>query len=142
MIYHIAAMLAGFLMDLLLGDPYWLPHPIRLIGNWISFLEKRLLGSKTEEKHTTPEQEQRRGMLLVLAVLSSTAFVTAVLLLGAYRLHPYLGVVIEHYDLPDPCHEMPESGEHESLSGTEKRGYCGVTESGIHDRRQRHGMSG
>lgn len=64
MIYHIATMLAKFLMDLLLGDPYWLPHPIRLIGNWISFLEKRLLGSKTEEKHTTPEQEQRRGMLL------------------------------------------------------------------------------
>lgn len=95
MIYHIAAMQAGFLMDLLLGDPYWLPHPIRLIGNWISFLEKRLLGSKTEEKHTTPEQEQRRGMLLVLAVLSSTVFVTAVLLLGAYRLHPYLGAVIE-----------------------------------------------
>ena len=95
MIYHIASMLAGFLMDLLLGDPYWLPHPIRLIGNWISFLEKRLLGSKTEEKHTTPEQEQRRGMLLVLAVLSSTVFVTAVLLLGAYRLHPYLGAVIE-----------------------------------------------
>ena len=95
MIYHIASMLAGFLMYLLLGDPYWLPHPIRLIGNSISFLEKRLLGSKTEEKHTTPEQEQRRGMLLVLAVLSSTVFVTAVLLLGAYRLHPYLGVVIE-----------------------------------------------
>lgn len=95
MIYHIAAMLAGFLMDLLFGDPYWLPHPIRLIGNWISFLEKRLLGSKTEEKHTTPEQEKRRGMLLVLAVLSSTVFVTTVLLLGAYRLHPYLGAVIE-----------------------------------------------
>lgn len=34
-------------------------------------------------------------MLLVLAVLSSTVFVTAVLLLGAYRLHPYLGAVIE-----------------------------------------------
>ena len=42
MIYHIASMLAGFLMDLLLGDPYWLPHPIRLIGNWISFLEKKM----------------------------------------------------------------------------------------------------
>ena len=143
MIYHIAAMLAGFLMDLLLGDPYWLPHPIRLIGNWISFLEKRLLGSKTEEKHTTPEQEQRRGMLLVLAVLSSTVFVTAVLLLGAYRLHPYLGAVIESimtYQIL--ATKMPEGGEHESLSGTEKRGYCGVTESGIHDRRQRHGMSG
>lgn len=143
MIYHIASMLAGFLMDLLLGDPYWLPHPIRLIGNWISFLEKRLLGSKTEEKHTTPEQEQRRGMLLVLAVLSSTVFVTAVLLLGAYRLHPYLGAVIEsimtYQILATKCLKR---GEYESLSGTEKRGYCGVTESGIHDRWQRHGMSG
>lgn len=94
MIYHIAAMLAGFLMDLLFGDPYWLHHH-RLIGKQDQFSGKRLLGSKTEEKHTTPEQEQRRGMLLVLAVLSSTVFVTAVLLLGAYRLHPYLGVVIE-----------------------------------------------
>ena len=142
MIYHIASMLAGFLMDLLLGDPYWLPHPIRLIGNWISFLEKRLLGSKTEEKHTTPEQEQRRGMLLVLAVLSSTVFVTAVLLLGAQTASLSWCCNREHYDLPDPCHEMPEGGEYESLSGTEKRGYCGVTESGIHDRWQRHGMSG
>ena len=66
MIYHIAAMLAGFLMDLLLGDPYWLPHPIRLIGNWISFLEKRLLGSKTEEKHTTPEQKKEGECCLYL----------------------------------------------------------------------------
>ena len=72
MIYHITAMLAGFLMDLLFGDPYWLPHPIRLIGNWISFLEKRLLGSKREETHRAPGQEKRRGMILVLAVLSST----------------------------------------------------------------------
>ena len=43
MIYHIASMLAGFLMDLLLGDPYWLPHPIRLIGNLIVVLDKRFL---------------------------------------------------------------------------------------------------
>ena len=50
MIYHIASMLAGFLMDLLLGDPYWLPHPIRLIGNWISFLEKRLLPHRSRNK--------------------------------------------------------------------------------------------
>ena len=41
MIYHIIATLAGFLLDLILGDPYWLPHPIRLIGNWISFLERK-----------------------------------------------------------------------------------------------------
>ena len=26
------AVLLGFLLDLLLGDPHWLPHPVRLIG--------------------------------------------------------------------------------------------------------------
>ena len=39
---NLAALLAGFLLDLLLGDPEWLYHPVRLIGNYISWLEKRL----------------------------------------------------------------------------------------------------
>lgn len=34
--YHMTAFFLGFLLDLLLGDPYWLPHPIRLIGNLIA----------------------------------------------------------------------------------------------------------
>lgn len=59
MIYHIASMLAGFLMDLLLGDPYWLPHPIRLIGNWISFLEKRLSAAK--QKKNIPHRSRNKG---------------------------------------------------------------------------------
>ena len=39
---NLAALLAGFLLDLLLGDPEWLYHPVRLIGNYISWLEKHL----------------------------------------------------------------------------------------------------
>lgn len=38
----IYALLIGFLLDLLLGDPLWLPHPIRLFGNSISFLSEKL----------------------------------------------------------------------------------------------------
>ena len=95
MIYHIIATLAGFLLDLIFGDPYWLPHPIRLIGNWISFLERKLIGKKEEKRHTTPEQEKRRGLLLVLAVLTMTVLFTAVILLAAYRIHPYIGTFIE-----------------------------------------------
>ena len=30
--YHMIAFFAGFCLDMLFGDPYWLPHPIRLIG--------------------------------------------------------------------------------------------------------------
>ena len=36
------ALLLGFLLDLLLGDPRWLPHPIRAIGALIAGLEKVL----------------------------------------------------------------------------------------------------
>lgn len=33
---------AGYLLDLLLGDPAWLYHPVRVIGAYISRAEKRL----------------------------------------------------------------------------------------------------
>ena len=42
MCFGIAALIAGFLLDLLLGDPEWLYHPVRLIGKYISIAEKRL----------------------------------------------------------------------------------------------------
>ncbi len=35
-------LFAAFIADIFFGDPYWLYHPIRLIGKWISFLERRL----------------------------------------------------------------------------------------------------
>lgn len=36
------ALLAGFALDLLLGDPQWLYHPVCVIGKYISLCEKRL----------------------------------------------------------------------------------------------------
>ena len=39
---YMLALTAGFALDLLLGDPEWLYHPVRLIGKYISWMEKRL----------------------------------------------------------------------------------------------------
>ena len=39
---HLAAIIAGFILDLIFGDPHWLPHPICLIGNLIGFIERNL----------------------------------------------------------------------------------------------------
>ena len=36
------ALIAGWAIDLVLGDPAWLYHPVRLIGRFISFMEGRL----------------------------------------------------------------------------------------------------
>ena len=38
----ILALVMGFGIDLILGDPEWLYHPVRAIGAYISFMEKRL----------------------------------------------------------------------------------------------------
>lgn len=48
--YHMIAFFAGFCLDMLFGDPYWLPHPIRLMGNLISSLERMLIGEKESRK--------------------------------------------------------------------------------------------
>ena len=36
------AVLGGFVLDCLFGDPAWLPHPVVYMGKAISALEKRL----------------------------------------------------------------------------------------------------
>lgn len=88
--YHMIAFFCGFLLDLLIGDPYFLPHPIRLIGSLIAKVENRLLG-----KGQNRAREFRQGIWMVIIVLSSTVAVATLILFGAYWLHPYVGIVIE-----------------------------------------------
>ena len=74
--FGIAALIAGYILDLLLGDPEWLYHPVRLIGKFISFEEKR--------------RRNRGGNLRKSAVLltASTVLLTAaVAALALFLLH-------------------------------------------------------
>ena len=94
--YHILAFGAGFLLDQLLGDPYFLPHPIRGIGWLIAKTEKVLRSGNPQENSTGREAaERRQGKLLVVVVLLLTGIVAALILSGAYVVHPKLGMVIE-----------------------------------------------
>lgn len=89
--YHMIAFGGGFLLDLLLGDPCFLPHPVRLIGRCISAAEKRIRGKALEDGG----KEIRQGAILVSLVLISVVTVSAFLLWAAYRLHPYAGMLVE-----------------------------------------------
>lgn len=123
--YHMLAFFLGFLLDMLLGDPYCLPHPVRLIGRLIAGLEKRLLGperqrdgegekqeeegqrgegqreegqrgeSQEGEKQRDRKQELRRGIVLAVLVPLLTVSAAALLLGAAYFLHPYAGLLAE-----------------------------------------------
>ena len=89
--HHMIAFLSGFLLDLILGDPYWLPHPIRLIGNSISILEKKFLG----KDDLTEGQKRNLGRMLVGIILFGTGVGAGGILLGAYCVNLYVGCVIE-----------------------------------------------
>lgn len=91
--YHILALVVGFLLDLLVGDPYWLPHAIRLMGKAIAFLDRKLLGEDATK--STEQTERRRGRWMVWIVLVGTGLTTALLLIGSYFLHPFFGCAVE-----------------------------------------------
>lgn len=88
--YHITSFLAGFLLDLILGDPYFLPHPVRLIGKVVDKLERVLL-----KKEQTERQKLRRGIFMVFVVLTLTGLAATVILVLAYGLHPLAGILVE-----------------------------------------------
>lgn len=96
--YHMIAFFMGFLLDLVLGDPYYLPHPIRLIGKLIEGAEKVLRGMGIRGKDSKEDSNGRafrQGIGLVLIVIISVVAITFFLLFMAYWLHPVLGVVVE-----------------------------------------------
>ena len=47
--YHLMAFISGFLLDLILGDPYFFPHPVRAIGALVDRLERKW---NSEDKET------------------------------------------------------------------------------------------
>lgn len=67
-------IIIGFLLDLLLGDPYWMPHPIRLIGNYIGWLDHKLRVNVEEEK------QKKMGFLLVVFVLLPVGIISGLLI--------------------------------------------------------------
>lgn len=87
----IAALVAGYVLDLIIGDPHGMWHPICFIGNMISFFEKRLRTGKSEQK------DLAAGVLLVILVTGISTAIPLVLLLVCYRIWFWLGFALETY---------------------------------------------
>jgi adenosylcobinamide-phosphate synthase len=76
----------AFGLDLLLGDPRWLPHPVKLIGRFAAALEPPL-------RRLVPVARVA-GILVVLAVLGTTGLATWLVVQAAGRLHPVAGELV------------------------------------------------
>ncbi len=93
MIYHTIALAAGFILDLIFGDPRWLYHPVCLIGNLISFLEKRI--RKILPK--TSSGELTGGLIEVLIVCILSLGIPGVILYTLYPRIPWLALILESF---------------------------------------------
>ncbi|MGM7722381.1 adenosylcobinamide-phosphate synthase CbiB [Metabacillus sp. Hm71] len=85
---HFYLITAAILLDLLIGDPRWLPHPVIIIGKCISFFER---------KWNKRRQKKLKGVLLTITIVGGTYGCTFALLSFINFIHPVAKLVIEIY---------------------------------------------
>lgn len=89
--WSLFALLIGFILDFLLGDPAGIPHPVIGIGKLISYLEKQFRARFPK----TEKGERHAGILLwIVTVLVSTG-IPILLLWLCHLVTPWLRLVVE-----------------------------------------------
>lgn len=86
-----AAIVLGFLLDLWLADPSWMPHPVVGMGRCITRLEV-VLRSRFP---VTPEGERTAGKVLAAVLPLGTLAVTGTVCWLAGKIHPLLGLAVQ-----------------------------------------------
>ena len=87
------AVLGGWVLDALFGDPAWLPHPVVFMGKCISRLEK-LLRARLPK---TPQGELLGGAVVAFCLPVGTFLVTSLVCLAAAELSPWLGLAVQMF---------------------------------------------
>ena len=98
------ALVAGFILDLIIGDPRCLIHPVQIIG-WVIDKTKKLLfkmiyGTSFQEVSEKKLPRKKRaemaaGFFLTAFVVGGTFAVIFGLLYVAGRIHPYCRMALE-----------------------------------------------
>ena len=86
--------LIGMILDWIFGDPVWLYHPVRIIGKWISFLEKIFRKFAEDQEGNEKKLLIAGGILWILVILVSAAVPMGILYL-AEKFSPCAAFVLE-----------------------------------------------
>ena len=87
------AVLGGFVLDAVFGDPAWLPHPVVLMGKCISKLEKALRARFPK----TQQGELLAGAVLAFCLPVGTFLITSAVCLLAAKISPWLGLAVQMF---------------------------------------------
>ena len=93
MTISLVALVMGYILDLIFGDPYWMPHPVRFIGNLISILEKVIRRFMPKIKRG----EYIGGIILTVMVVSISMVIPLVIILIAKTINKYLALIVESF---------------------------------------------
>ena len=85
------AAVCGFLLDLLLGDPAWMPHPVVMMGKLIDRAERAI----RPRLPATPSGELWGGLLVAILLPVTTLVITGGVCALTYRIHPALGFLMQ-----------------------------------------------
>lgn len=122
---HLLALLCGFGLDFLLGDPHGMPHPVRFFGWLISALEKGLRGILPK----TQRGKRLAGILLVLLLLMILGSITVGILYVSKVISPYIYFLVQVII----CYQMMAA---RSLNIESMRVFIALQSGDIHDARQ------
>ncbi|MDF1508587.1 adenosylcobinamide-phosphate synthase CbiB [Robertmurraya sp. DFI.2.37] len=86
MINHLIALTIAVVIDAIVGDPPKWPHPVKWMGAFISFLEKRL------NKKDSPRV---KGAVMVLLIVLTVLLATASVVWLSYQIHVVAGILVE-----------------------------------------------
>jgi len=96
---HMIAFAAGFVLDLIIGDPHFMPHPVKWIGSLIAALDRKLLGELPDDDPESPARDRKKekaaGRVLVIAVTAAAFLITFAVIAGAYSFNVTAGIIIE-----------------------------------------------
>ena len=89
--WSLCALILGFFLDLIVGDPHWMPHPIVFIGRLISATEKAM--RKIFPK--TVLGENFAGAAVWIVVVTVSTGLPLLILWLAYGVNRFLGLAVE-----------------------------------------------
>lgn len=86
-LFFVIPLILAFLLDFIIGDPYKLPHPVRLIGKGILLFEK-ITGKVFSNEKTA-------GAIMALIIMMLSFILPFCLTFVAYKINLFLGIAVE-----------------------------------------------
>lgn len=84
LVCHTIGLIAGYVLDLIIGDPHEMPHLIRLIGSFIAFIENKIYKDK-----------KSNGLVLVLTVICSVMAVTSIVAAICFKISFVIYIIFD-----------------------------------------------